>query len=95
MNTEAEAQPEDAGTARSAEPADNKDPTAALSEENIQADRKAWCEAYVHVWSDLSKGTFDTEAIEKAADEHWQHSPRSNPVVVATTEFTKKTTKPD
>jgi hypothetical protein len=67
----------------------HSDPAPELSEENIHADRDTWCQTYVHVWSDLSKGVFDKEAIEKAADEHWQRSPKSDPVEVATTEFIK------
>lgn len=60
-----------------------------LSEEKINEARDAWCRAYVHVWADLSKGNYDKEAVQKAADEHWQRSPKSSPVMVATTEFTK------
>jgi len=67
------------------------EPTPELSEENINEARDAWCRAYVHVWADLSKGVYDKDAVQKAADEHWQRSPRSSPVMVATTEFTKTT----
>jgi hypothetical protein len=62
-----------------------------LSEEKINEARDAWCKTYVHVWADLSKGVYDKDAVQKAADEHWQRSPRSSPVMVATTEFTKTT----
>ena len=65
------------------------DPTPELEEDKIKADREAWVTAYVHVWSDMTQGVFDRVEIEKAADEHWQRSPRSNPVMVATMEFTK------
>jgi hypothetical protein len=67
------------------------EPTPELSEENINEARDVWCRAYVHVWADLSKGNYDKDAVQKAADEHWQRSPRSSPVMVATTEFTKAT----
>ena len=66
-----------------------------LSEEKINEARDAWCRAYVHVWADLSKGAYDKEAVQKAADEHWQRSPKSSPVMVASTEFTKATKKPE
>jgi hypothetical protein len=62
-----------------------------LAEDKIKEAREAWCRTYVHVWADLSKGHYDKEAVQKAADEHWQRSPRSSPVMVATTEFTKAT----
>ncbi len=65
------------------------DPVPQLSEEQMQENRKTWCEAYVHVWADLSQGHFDRAAIEKAADEHWQRSPSSNPALVAAMEYTK------
>ena len=65
------------------------DPTPELATDKIKADREAWLAAYVHVWSDMTKGVFDRAEIEKAADDHWQRSPRSNPVLVATMEFTK------
>lgn len=65
------------------------DPTPEFAEDKVKAARAAWLAAYVHVWSDLTKGVFDKAAIEKAADEHWQRSPKSNPVLVATMEFTK------
>ncbi|MEP6588196.1 MAG: hypothetical protein ABJA84_05510, partial [Polaromonas sp.] len=51
--------------------------------------RQAWCRTYVRVWSDLSRGVFDKDAIEQAADEHWQRSPNSDPVHIAAVEFTK------
>ncbi|WP_457278559.1 hypothetical protein [Polaromonas sp. P5_D5] len=66
-------------------------PTPELSEEKVNEAHDAWCRAYVHVWADLSKGVYDKDAVEKAADEHWQRSPKSSPVMVATTEFTKTT----
>lgn len=65
------------------------DPAPELSDEQIKDNRKTWCEAYVHVWADLTKGNFDKAEIEKAADEHWQRSPNSNPVLVASMEYTK------
>ena len=71
------------------------EPTPELSEEQINEARDAWCRAYVHVWADLSKGNYDKEAVEKAADEHWQRSPKSSPIMVASTEFTKATKKPE
>lgn len=79
------------------EPEPDPDPgaTPELSEEKINEARDAWCRAYEHVWADLSKGAYDKDAVQKAADEHWQRSPRSSPVMVATTEFTKATKKPD
>lgn len=64
------------------------DPNPELAEDKVKADREAWLTAYVHVWSDMTKGVFDKAAIEKAADEHWQRSPYSNPAMVATMEFT-------
>ncbi len=63
--------------------------TSELSEEKVNEAHDAWCRTYVHVWADLSKGNYDKDAVEKAADEHWQRSPKSSPVMVATTEFTK------
>ncbi|MFI5446099.1 hypothetical protein [Polaromonas sp. UC242_47] len=60
-----------------------------FAEKKVKEDKELWCQTYVHVWSDLSKGVFNKEAIEKAADEHWQRSPRSDPVEVAVTEFIK------
>lgn len=65
------------------------EPNPEFAEEKVQEDRKTWCETYVHVWSDLSKGVFNKEAIQKAADEHWQRSPRSDPVQTAVMEFIK------
>ena len=64
-------------------------PTPEFAEDKVKAARDAWLAAYVHVWSDLTKGVFDKAAIEKDADEHWQRSPNSNPVTVATMVFTK------
>ncbi len=65
------------------------DPNPEFAEDKVKADREAWLAAYVHVWSDLTKGAFDKAEIEKAADEHWQRSPNSNPAMVAAMEFTK------
>lgn len=67
----------------------NTDPNPEFAEEKVREDREVWCRTYVHVWSDLSKGVFDKDAIQKAADEHWQRSPQSDPVQVAATEFIK------
>jgi hypothetical protein len=77
------------------DPIPDPEPTPELSEENINEARDAWCRAYEHVWADLSKGVYDKEAVRKAADEHWQRSPKSSPVMVASTEFTKTTQKPE
>jgi len=77
------------------DPVHHPEPNPELSEEKINEARDAWCRAYVHVWADLSKGHYDKEAVQKAADEHWQRSPKSSPVMVASTEFTKATKKPD
>ena len=66
------------------------EPTPELSEEKINEARDAWCRAYVHVWADLSKGNYDKEAVQKMADEHWQRSPKSSPVMVATMDYTKQ-----
>ncbi|MEO7886764.1 MAG: hypothetical protein ABI893_07290 [Polaromonas sp.] len=79
------------------EPESEPDPgsTPELSEEKINEARDAWCLAYVHVWDDLSKGVYDNDAVQKAADEHWQRSPKSSPVMVASTEFTKVSKKPE
>lgn len=66
-----------------------QDPIPEFSEDKVKADRKVWLAAYVHVWSDMTQGVFDGAEIEKIADEHWQRSPNSNPVLVATMEFTK------
>ena len=60
-----------------------------FDEKRLNEAREAWCRAYVHVWSDLSKGVYDKQAIEKAADEHWQRSPNSDPVLIASVEFTR------
>jgi hypothetical protein len=60
-----------------------------LDEKRLEEAREVWCRTYVHVWSDLSKGVYDREAVEKAADEHWQRSPKSDPVQVAALEFTR------
>jgi hypothetical protein len=57
--------------------------------QRLNEDKEAWCRTYVRVWSDLTKGGYDKEAIEKAADEHWQRSPISDPVQIAAVEFTK------
>jgi hypothetical protein len=70
-------------------------PNPEFSEDKVNEARDAWCRAYVHVWADLSKGVYDKEAVQKAADEHWQRSPKSSPVMVATIEFTKATQKPE
>ncbi|MES2509899.1 MAG: hypothetical protein V4625_08215 [Pseudomonadota bacterium] len=64
-------------------------PIPELTEDKLKADREAWIAAYVHVWSDMTKGVFDKAEIEKAADEHWQRSPNSNAAMVAAMEFTK------
>jgi hypothetical protein len=77
------------------DPIPHPEPNPELSEEKINEARDAWCRAYEHVWADLSKGAYDKEAVQKAADEHWQRSPKSSPVMVASTEFTKATKKPD
>jgi hypothetical protein len=65
------------------------EPNPELDEKRLEEAREVWCRTYVHVWSDLSKGVYDKEAVEKAADEHWQRSPKSDPVQVAALEFTK------
>lgn len=65
------------------------EPNPELDEKRLDEAREVWCRTYVHVWSDLSRGVYDKEAVEKAADEHWQRSPRSDPVQVAALEFTK------
>lgn len=77
------------------DPTPDPEPAPELSEENINEAHDAWCRAYEHVWADLSKGAYDKEAVQKAADEHWQRSPKSSPVMVASTEFTKTTQKPE
>ncbi|MFS2036543.1 hypothetical protein ACEN8I_21160 [Polaromonas sp. CT11-55] len=61
-----------------------------LSGEKIHEAHDAWCRAYVHVWADLSKGNYDKDAVQKMADEHWQRSPKSSPVMVATMDYTKR-----
>ena len=66
-----------------------KESIPALDEKRFSDDKQAWCEAYVHVWSDLSRGVFDKAAVEKSAEEHWERSPASNPVEVAVLEFLK------
>ena len=65
------------------------EPNPEFDEKRINEERAAWCRAYVHVWSDLSGGVFDKEAVENAAYEHWQRSPQSDPVQIAAVEFTK------
>lgn len=60
-----------------------------FDEKQLNEAREAWCQTYVRVWSDLSKGVYDKKAIEEAADEHWQRSPQSDPVLIASVEFTK------
>ena len=42
-----------------------------FDEKRLSDDRMAWCQAYVAVWAQLSKGSYDRQAVEKAADEHW------------------------
>ena len=60
-----------------------------FDEKRFNEAKEAWRQTYVRVWSDLSKGVYDKEAVEKAADEHWQRSPQSDPVQIAAVEFTK------
>lgn len=60
-----------------------------FGEDRLNEDRRAWCQAYVAVWAQLSKGVYDKDAVEKAADEHWQRSPQSDPVQIAAVEFTR------
>ena len=60
-----------------------------FDEKKFNEAREAWCRTYEQVWCDLTKGVYDKEAIKKAADEHWQRSPNSNPVHMAAIEFTK------
>jgi hypothetical protein len=67
-----------------------KKPNPEFDEQRLNEDREVWCRTYARVWSDLSKGVYDKDAVEKAADEHWQKSPSSNPVQIAAVEFTKK-----
>ena len=64
-------------------------PNEEFDAEHIAQARVLWCRKYVQVWSDLSGGAFDQEAVEQAADEHWQRSPQSDPVQIAAVEFTK------
>jgi hypothetical protein len=64
-------------------------PDAELEEKRLNEAREVWCRTYLHVWSDLSRGVYDEEAVAKAADEHWQRSPKSDPVQVAALEFTR------
>ena len=64
-------------------------PNPEFDEKRFNEAREAWCQTYVQVWSDLSKGVYDKEAIEKAADEHWQRSPNSDPVQMAAVAFTR------
>ena len=65
------------------------DPNPQFDETRVNDEHLAWCQTYVHVWSDLSRGTYDREAVEKAAEEHWQRSPQSDPIEVATLAFLK------
>ena len=65
------------------------EPNPEFDEKRLNEKREAWCRTYVRVWSDLSKGIYDKEAVEKVADEHWQKSPQSDPVQIAAVEFTK------
>ena len=60
-----------------------------FDEKRLNDDRTAWCQAYVAVWAQLSKGSYDRQAVENAADEHWQRSPQSDPVQMAAVKFTK------
>ena len=60
-----------------------------FDEQRLQTDRTAWCQKHVQVWSQLSGGVYDRQAVEQAADEHWQQSPQSDPVQVAAVEFTR------
>jgi hypothetical protein len=65
------------------------DPNPEFAPDKVQAGRRDWCQAYVHVWADLSRGDFDPQAVERAADEHWQRSPQSDPVETAVMDFLK------
>ena len=65
------------------------EPNPEFDEKRINEEHLAWCQTYVHVWSDLSRGVFDREAVEKTAEEHWQRSPQSDPIEVAAVEFIK------
>jgi hypothetical protein len=60
-----------------------------FDEKHLNEARQAWCQTYVRVWSDLSKGVYDKEVVGKAADGHWQKSPESDPVLIASVEFTR------
>lgn len=60
-----------------------------FDEKRLNEAKEAWCRTYIRVWSDLSKGVYDEEAVDKAAEEHWQKSPKSDPVQIAAVEFTK------
>jgi len=60
-----------------------------FDQKRVNEERAAWCEAYVAVWAQLSQGIYDRQAIQAAADEHWQRSPQSDPVQMAAVEFTK------
>jgi len=60
-----------------------------FEEKRLNEDRAAWCQACVAVWAQLSGGSFDKQAVEEAADAHWQRSPQSDPVQMAAVEFTK------
>ena len=60
-----------------------------FEEKRLNDDRAAWCQAYIAVWAQLSKGSFDQQVVEEAADAHWQRSPQSDPVQTAAVEFTK------
>ncbi len=60
-----------------------------FEEKRLNEDRVAWCQAYVAVWAQLSKGSFDKQVVEEAADTHWQRSPQSDPMHIAAVEFTK------
>ena len=55
-----------------------------FDEQRSKEDRDAWCRTYAQVWADLSTGSYDKKAVEKAADEHWQRNPNSDPVQIAT-----------
>jgi len=63
--------------------------TAQFDQKRVGDERAAWCQAYVAVWAQLSQGNYDRQAVQAAADEHWQRSPQSDPVQVAAVEFTK------
>ena len=65
------------------------EPNPELSPDKILEAKDLWCQTYEHVWADLSKGVYDRDAVQKAADEHWQRSPKSPAAQVATMEFLK------